>query len=98
MIIAGLGNPGTRYAGTRHNIGFHVIDLIAARWGRPAFRDKFHGELALVQLPGTDGPEKTYILKPQTFMNLSGDSVQPAAAFFKHMPADVLVLVFGARC
>lgn len=92
MIIAGLGNPGARYAGTRHNIGFQVIDLIAERWGRPAFKEKFHGEIGLVQLPGREGPEKTYLLKPQTFMNLSGDCVQPAAAFFKVPPSEVLIL------
>lgn len=92
MIIAGLGNPGARYRETRHNIGFRVVDLIAERWGRPAFREKFHSELALVELPGPGGREKTYLQKPQTFMNLSGDAVQPAAAFFKLSPAEVLVV------
>lgn len=92
MIVVGLGNPGARYEGTRHNIGFQVIDLIAARWGRPTFRDKFRAELALVEIPGPSSLEKVYLLKPLTFMNLSGQSVQPAAAFFKHAPADVLVL------
>jgi len=92
LLIVGLGNPGARYAATRHNIGWQVIDLIAERWGRPAFREKFQGEIALVELPGAGGPEKSYLLKPQTFMNLSGESVQPAAAFFKVKPADVLVL------
>ncbi len=92
MIVAGLGNPGARYEGTRHNIGFAVIDLIAERWGRPAFRDKFNGELALVEMPGSSGREKVYLLKPQTFMNLSGESVQPAAAFFKKGSQEVLVL------
>lgn len=92
MILAGLGNPGPRYAASRHNIGFQVIDLIAERWGRPAFKEKFRGEVALVELPGPSGVEKTYLLKPQTFMNLSGESVQPAAAFFKLNPAEVLIL------
>lgn len=92
MIIAGLGNPGSRYEATRHNIGFHVIDLIAERWGRPAFREKFRALVALVELPGAGGAEKNYLLKPQTFMNLSGQSVQPAAAFFKVAPEDVLVV------
>jgi len=92
VIVVGLGNPGARYEGTRHNIGFQVIDLIAARWGRPTFRDKFRDELALVEIPGPSSLEKVYLLKPLTFMNLSGQSVQPAAAFFKHAPADVLVL------
>lgn len=92
MIVVGLGNPGARYGGTRHNIGFQVIDLIAARWGRPAFRDKFRAELALVEMPGPSAAEKVYLLKPLTFMNLSGQSVKPAAAFFKQAPVDVLVL------
>lgn len=92
MILAGLGNPGAKYAATRHNIGFQVIDLIAQRWGRPAFKEKFRGEVAMVELPGDGALEKTYLLKPQTFMNLSGESVQPAAAFFKLKPAEVLIL------
>lgn len=92
MIVVGLGNPGARYRETRHNVGFHVVDLIAERWGRPAFREKFHGEIALAELPGPQGPEKTYLLKPQTFMNLSGDSVQPAVAFFKLSASEVLVV------
>jgi PTH1 family peptidyl-tRNA hydrolase len=92
VIVAGLGNPGARYRETRHNIGFRVVDLIAERWGRPAFRDKFHSELTLVELPGQHGLEKTYLQKPQTFMNLSGDAVQPALAFFKLSPPEVLVV------
>lgn len=92
MIVVGLGNPGSRYQNTRHNIGFHVIDLVAERWGRPSFREKFHGQVALVEMPGASGLEKIYLLKPQTFMNLSGDSVQPAAAFFKEKPGDILII------
>jgi PTH1 family peptidyl-tRNA hydrolase len=92
VIVAGLGNPGARYEGTRHNIGFAVVDLIAERWGRPAFREKFRAHLALAELPAQQGVEKVYLLKPQTFMNLSGESVQPAAAFFRHAPSDILVI------
>src|SRR5690606_789558 len=92
VILVGLGNPGTRYASTRHNIGFLVVDLIAERWGRPPFREKFHGLVALGQAPGTPNGDKVYLLKPQTFMNRSGDSVQPAMQFFKHSPEQVLVL------
>lgn len=92
MILAGLGNPGSRYCDTRHNIGFQAIDLIAERWGRPAFREKFRAELAMVELPGAAGLEKSYLLKPQTFMNLSGESVQPAAAFFKVQPGSILII------
>ncbi len=92
MIVVGLGNPGSRYEKTRHNIGFSVVDLIAERWGRPVFRDKFRSHLALCELPGSAGPEKTYLLKPQTFMNRSGDAVQPAAQFFKLTLDEVLIV------
>lgn len=92
MLVVGLGNPGERYQATRHNLGFRVIDLIAERWGRPAFRDKFKGTWAQVELPAPSGREKVFLLKPLTFMNLSGESVQPAAAFFKEPPERVLVL------
>lgn len=92
MIVAGLGNPGTRYEGTRHNIGFMVIDLIAERWGRPAFRDKWRAQQAVVELPGPSSAEKLYLMKPQTFMNLSGESIQPAAAFLRHSAAEILVI------
>lgn len=92
MIIAGLGNPGSRYSETRHNIGFRIVDLIAERWGRPAFREKFKGEVALAAPPGGLGDDRIYLLKPQTFMNLSGESVQPAATFFKQSPAQILVV------
>lgn len=92
MLIVGLGNPGDRYRETRHNVGFFVIDLIAERWGRPLFREKFHGLYAPVELRGPSGLDKVTLLKPLTFMNLSGQSVQPAAAFFKLPPSQVLVI------
>ncbi len=89
MIVAGLGNPGDGYRETRHNIGFKVIDLIAERWGRPVFKQKFSSELALLNTPSGS---RVYLQKPQTFMNLSGDAVQPAAAYFKVSPEQVLVV------
>lgn len=89
MIFAGLGNPGARYQNTRHNIGFWVIDLIAERWGRPDFRDKFRAEYAVGEAP-LGG--KHVLLKPQTFMNLSGESVQPALVFFKLEPSELIVI------
>lgn len=92
MIIAGLGNPGSRYGDTRHNVGFRVVDLIAERWGRPAFREKFRAQVALAQLPEGESSERIYLLKPQTFMNLSGESILPAASFFKVLPAKILVI------
>jgi len=90
MILAGLGNPGVRYEKTRHNIGFMVIDLIAERWGRPHFGSKFHSLVALAEPSFASG--RQVLLKPQTFMNLSGDALAPALAFYKLGPDEVLVL------
>jgi len=101
-LIVGLGNPGREYAGTRHNIGFEVLDAFAARAGWAAgpgdfdrqARTKFDG-LALdgaVSLP-TGGSEKVLLLKPTTFMNLSGRAVQAAMAFYQLTPADVMVVL-----
>ncbi len=78
-LIAGLGNPGAKYAGNRHNVGFMVVDELARRWSAPSFRDKFKGEFTKVAVGGED----VVLLKPMTFMNLSGESVQEAMRFFK---------------
>ncbi len=78
-LIAGLGNPGAKYETSRHNVGFMVVDVLARRWGAPGFREKFKGEYAKVQLDG----EQVVLLKPMTYMNLSGESAQPAMHFFK---------------
>jgi peptidyl-tRNA hydrolase, PTH1 family len=88
-LIAGLGNPGPRYQATRHNIGFRVIDELARQCGVPssAFREKFHGELASARL----GDEELLLLKPQTFMNDSGRSVQAACTFYKIKPSELIV-------
>ncbi len=89
LLIAGLGNPGPRYQATRHNIGFRVIDELARQCSVPAssFRDRFHGELASARL----GSEDVLLLKPQTFMNESGRSVQAACTFYKIKPTDLIV-------
>jgi PTH1 family peptidyl-tRNA hydrolase len=89
LLIVGLGNPGPRYQATRHNIGFRFIDALAAHCGvQPsAFRDRFHGELATARL----GDEEVLLLRPQTFMNESGRSVQAACTFYKLKPADLIV-------
>lgn len=84
-LIAGLGNPGPEYAQTRHNIGFMAVDALA---GAGSFSSKFHGETATLSIEG----EKVVLLKPMTFMNLSGKSVQAAMAFYKIPPANVIVL------
>ena len=87
-LIVGLGNPGDKYRHNRHNIGFMAADAIASRHGFPPFREKFKGVIA----EGTIGGEKVLILKPLTFMNSSGDSVEAAAQFYKLAPADITVI------
>jgi PTH1 family peptidyl-tRNA hydrolase len=86
-LVVGLGNPGREYENTRHNVGFMVLDVLARRH-RLGFGAKFKGELA----QGTIASTPALLLKPQTFMNLSGQSVQPAMAFFK-APLDTIVVV-----
>jgi PTH1 family peptidyl-tRNA hydrolase len=87
-LIVGLGNPGTRHARNRHNIGFMAADAIARRHGLPPFRNRFKGEVT----EGTIAGERRLLLKPQTFMNLSGESVAAAARFFKLTPAEIVVI------
>jgi PTH1 family peptidyl-tRNA hydrolase len=87
-LVVGLGNPGPSYARNRHNIGFRALDLLASRWSAPAMREKFSGLTAKATFAAQD----VFLLAPQTYMNLSGESVQKAMAFFK-VPLDhVLVL------
>jgi PTH1 family peptidyl-tRNA hydrolase len=87
LLVAGLGNPGRDYAGTRHNVGFLVADELARRRGG-SFRSKFSGELAELRVDGS----RVALLKPQTYMNESGRSVGPAVRFFKVSPGDLLVV------
>jgi PTH1 family peptidyl-tRNA hydrolase len=87
-LVVGLGNPGAEYANTRHNIGFMVVDGLARRWRASAFVGKFKAEMSQGSLAG----DTVQLLKPQTFMNLSGQSVQPAMAFFK-IPLSQVVVV-----
>jgi PTH1 family peptidyl-tRNA hydrolase len=86
-LVVGLGNPGREYELTRHNIGFLVVEALARRHGG-SFAAKFKGELCLTSVGGTS----TALLKPQTYMNLSGQSVQPTMAFFK-VPLEQIVVV-----
>ena len=85
-LFVGLGNPGGKYEKTRHNIGFMAIDAIARAHGFSPERSKFQGLLC----EGKLGTEKVMALKPQTFMNLSGQSVGEAMRFFKLEPEDVI--------
>ena len=80
-LIVGLGNPGTRYAGTPHNVGFEVADALARRWDLPAAKKKFNGLLTEGRA-GVGGP-RVAVLLPQTFMNEAGRSVGPARGQFR---------------
>lgn len=86
-LFVGLGNPGAKYAGNRHNIGFMALDRIAADHGFAPWKKGFQGLAA----EGRLGGEKVVLLKPETFMNLSGQSVQAAVTFYKLQLADVTV-------
>ncbi len=87
-LIVGLGNPETKYQKNRHNIGFMIVDHMADQYGATAFAKKFHGLFAKTSINGED----VGLLKPQTHMNLSGNSVQSACAFFKIKPEDIIVI------
>jgi PTH1 family peptidyl-tRNA hydrolase len=80
-LIVGLGNPGSEYAGTRHNIGFEVANLLAQRWDLPRAKSKYRGLLTEGRT-GPGGP-RVAILLPQTYMNDAGQSVSPARGAFK---------------
>ena len=85
-VIVGLGNPGRQYAGTRHNVGFDVLDVLAAGPRVTAWKNRFDGQTA------DDPADGLLLLKPQTFMNLSGRSVRQAVDFYK-MPLEDLLVV-----
>ena len=86
-LLVGLGNPGAKYAGNRHNIGFMALDAIAGAHRFTPWRAKFQGQVA----EGRFGSEKVALLKPETFMNLSGQSAGEAMRFWKLEPSDVIV-------
>ena len=87
-LIVGLGNPGSRYERNRHNIGFMAVDEIVRRHGFGPFRGKFQGAIS----EGNIGGERVYALKPQTYMNASGDAVGEAARFYKIAPEEIAVI------
>ena len=87
-LIVGLGNPGARYARTRHNIGFMAVDEIVRRHSFPAPKERFKGLFA----EGTIAGQRVMVLKPETFMNDSGEAVGAAARFFKLEPGEVAVI------
>ncbi len=87
-LVVGLGNPGREYEGSRHNVGFMVVDALSRRHRAPAWCAKFQGELCSASI-GADG---VVLLKPQTFMNLSGQSAQAAMAFYKIALETIIVV------
>ncbi len=87
-IIAGLGNPGRDYVNTRHNIGFEAVCAIASKYGIKFNKNKFCAEVG----EGRIGGERVILLKPQTFMNLSGESIRPARDFYKVSDENIIII------
>ena len=88
LLVVGLGNPGAKYANNRHNIGFMAVDEIVRRYSFSTFRAKFQSEIAEGNIAGV----KILAMKPTTYMNGSGRSVQAAAVFYKLAPEDIIVI------
>jgi PTH1 family peptidyl-tRNA hydrolase len=91
LILAGLGNPGPKHAGDRHNIGFMAIDVFADRWRFGPEKAKFQAFVREGQIETSEGAVRALLLKPQTWMNESGRAVGEAMRFYKLTPADVVV-------
>ncbi len=87
-LIVGLGNPGSKYEHTRHNIGFDVIDILSKKYNIELNRTKFKG----VYGDGKIGKEKVILLKPQTYMNLSGESIRAVMDFYKISKENIIVI------
>lgn len=88
-LIAGLGNPGREYTGTRHNIGFEVIDALCSKHDIKLNKEKFRAEFG----DGRIGGEKVIIAKPQTYMNLSGESIREMASWYK-IDSDHIIIIY----
>ena len=88
-LIVGLGNPGSEYRDTRHNVGFKVADALAERW---RVADQWREKFDALQVKTIAGEEPVILAKPLTFMNLSGQSVTAIAGFYKIEPADIFVV------
>lgn len=87
-LIVGLGNPGMQYAKTRHNIGFEAIDVLAQCYHIPLNKNKFKAEIG----EGSIGGEKVILMKPQTYMNLSGEAISPCKNWYKIDLKDILII------
>lgn len=86
-IIVGLGNPGQEYSATRHNVGFLAVDKLADKWGVNNWRDRYNALVAEYR-----GTETVLLVKPQTYMNLSGRAVSALANFYKVACSDIIVI------
>ena len=91
-VILGLGNPGQKFVGTRHNVGWEVLGELRTRAGGGSVSSKFEADVCEVRMPGPDGKEKVLLAAPTTFMNLSGRSARKIGDFFKLAPSDFLVV------
>lgn len=87
-LVVGLGNPGRKYQGTRHNVGYEVVTDLARRFGAGAARSNFQGEVVDASIQG----ERLVLLSPQTFMNASGASVLAARDFYKLHNTELLIV------
>lgn len=87
FLVVGLGNPGKDYDGTKHNVGFELVDHLARRMNAPRWKNELKAETCKVKVGDAD----VLLVKPQTFMNLSGESVQALAHYYKVEPAQVVV-------
>jgi PTH1 family peptidyl-tRNA hydrolase len=87
-VVVGLGNPGKQYASTRHNVGFDVVDALAAHPSASRFQSRFSAQVAEIM----EGSEKVLLVKPETFMNLSGRAVRQVMDFYQVEPAQLLVV------
>ncbi len=90
LILAGLGNPGSKYAKNRHNVGMMAVDAIARRWNFGPEKSRFQSQACEGSIPTPGGAVKALILKPQTYYNDTGRAVGEAMKFFKLTPADVV--------
>lgn len=88
-IVVGLGNPGQQYAATRHNLGFMVVDEMARRFGVSDRRNRFRSELLTIVI----GAERIVLVKPQTYMNLSGTAVREVVSWYKVSPENLVVVL-----
>jgi peptidyl-tRNA hydrolase, PTH1 family len=92
-VVLGIGNPGSSYERTRHNCGFLVVDEVARRHGLDGWSKRWNALVCDWRVPDTLGGGRVLLVKPLTFVNLSGESAQAVLAFHKLLPSDMLVVV-----